>query len=195
MALAAVDWGGWKDEAKAFLRLHPGVAVAELTWGERVVIPGAKEAFAVATWGAQAAVRAVGGQPCAHCGTWTGSFCEGCEDTPVAICTRCDRERLLCPDCIASSLLYKDVERSDNAGILEVTGHHDEHGNFVRYEKPPRFPTSEVPKHADGTFNIDELMAFVERGARPGEQDGASTAARGQRAGARGSGSSRQSGP
>jgi hypothetical protein len=22
-----------------------------------------------------------------------------------------------------------------------------------------------VPKHADGTFNIDELMAFVERGA------------------------------
>jgi hypothetical protein len=116
MALAAVDWGGWKDEAKAFLRLHPGVAVAELTWGERLVIPGAKEAYAVATWGAQAAVRSVGGQPCAHCGTWTGSYCEGCEDIPVAICTRCDRERLLCPDCIASSLLYKDVERSDNAG-------------------------------------------------------------------------------
>lgn len=50
-------------------------------------------------------------------------------------------------------------------GILEVTGHNDEHGNFVRYEKPLRFPTSEVPNHADGTFNIDELMAFVERGA------------------------------
>lgn len=175
MALAAVDWRGWKIVAADFLRAHPGVAVAELTRAERLIVPGAKEAWAIATWGPEAGVRALGGQPCAHCGTWTGSFCEGCQGTPVAVCTRCDKERLLCPDCIAAGKLYRDVERADTEGFLEVTGYNDEHGDFVRFERPLRFPASAVPKHADGTFDVDQLMAFVERGERPGEPHGAGT--------------------
>ena len=172
MALAAVDWAAWQLKAKAFLRAHPGVVAAELTRSERLVIPGAKEAWAVVHWGPSAGVRSLGGQPCAHCGEWTGSFCEGCSGLPAAICTRCDRERLLCPPCLEDGKLFQDVARGDDAGFSEITGYNEERGSFVRFEQPLRFPTADVPPNPDGPFNVDELMAFIERGERPGESHG-----------------------
>eukprot|EP00435_Cladocopium_sp_Y103_P025677 s4807_g6.t1 len=161
MALKAVDWSAWQSAARDFLRAHPNVAATSLTRSERIVVPGARAAWAVVHFQAASAVRAHGGQPCVQCGHWTGSFCEGCSGLPEAICTSCDKDRLLCHSCISEGKLYGEVERSDMAGFLEITGFNDEAGRFVRYDQPVRFPTSAVPRNRDGTFNIEELMAFA----------------------------------
>ena len=64
MALAAVDWRGWQRKALEFFRAHPTVAAGGLTRSERLVVAGAKEAYAVVLYKAAAGVRDLGGQPC-----------------------------------------------------------------------------------------------------------------------------------
>ena len=168
MALAAVDWRGWQRKALEFFRAHPGLAAGGLTRSERLVVAGAKEAYAVVLYKAAAGVRDLGGQPCTHCGEWTGCYCEGCVGTPTAVCTQCDQDRLLCGTCLAAGLLYGDVERHGQEGVMEVTGFHNERGEFVRLTEPLRIPTEDIPTNPDGTFNTEELMAFIQRGERPG---------------------------
>eukprot|EP00435_Cladocopium_sp_Y103_P052832 s71_g16.t1 len=130
--------GARRERKGGALSEHPGVVVTSLTRSERIVVPGAKEAFAVVTFKEAKGVGEHGGQPCVHCGEWTGCFCEGCPDIPAAISTRCDQERLLCHTCVRAGRLYADVARQDTAGFLEVTGFNDEHGNFARFEEPLR---------------------------------------------------------
>ena len=49
MALQPVEWGLWKQRAREFVELHPTVRGVDLTRGERLVTPGARETFAVVT--------------------------------------------------------------------------------------------------------------------------------------------------
>ena len=56
MALAAYDWLVWKDRAASFLRAHPREVALQLTWGQRLVVPGAREAYAVATYEREASL-------------------------------------------------------------------------------------------------------------------------------------------
>ena len=172
MALAVVDWKGWQSRALEFFRAHPGAAAAKLTRFERLVIKGAKEAFAVVHYKAAIKVRDLGGQPCTHCGEWTGCYCEGCTGTPTAVCTTYDQERLLCHACLEAGHLYSDVERVGQEGLIEVTGFHDERGQFIRLDAPVQIPADEVPRNRDGTFNVEELMAFIQCGQRPGRHHG-----------------------
>ncbi|CAL1154932.1 unnamed protein product [Cladocopium goreaui] len=60
MALAAYDWLVWKDRAASFLRAHPREVALQLTWGQRLVVPGAREAYAVATYEREAMGRSLG---------------------------------------------------------------------------------------------------------------------------------------
>ena len=172
MALANVDWAVWRQEAAEFLRAHPAVRVRDLTRDERLLLPGAREAWALLTHQAAAHCRRYGGQPCSLCGEWTCAFCEGCQRPalPQAVCTECDRVHLLCRPCIAAGKVYSEVARDEGEaeGFLEVTGYHDEAGTFITLDPPLRFPTENLPRHADGTFNIDQLMEFVVSGQRPG---------------------------
>ena len=172
MALAVVDWKGWQSRALDFFRAHPAVAAAALTRSERLVIKGAKEAFAVVHYKAATQVRDLGGQPCTHCGEWTGCYCKGCTGVPTAVCTTCDQEKLLCHSCLEAGHLYADVERVGQEGLIEVTGFHDERGQFIRLDAPVQIPAGEVPRNRDGTFNVEELMAFIQCGQRPGRQHG-----------------------
>ena len=43
---------------------------------------------------------------------------------------------------------------------MEVTGFHNERGEFVRLTEPLRIPTEDIPTNPDGTFNTEELMAL-----------------------------------
>ena len=168
--LVAVDWAQWQRDAGEFLRKHPGAKVKELTRAERLLVPQARAAWAAVHFRAGAVAREHGAQPCDLCGEWTGSFCEGCEAVPYAVCTACDADRLLCHHCVSSGKLYSEVERTDLQGYVEITGYNNEKGEFVRYDTPVRFPASDVPQRPDGTFDIDELMQYVELGRRPGQQ-------------------------
>ena len=165
--LASVDWPAVQRRAAEFLRAHPSVRVADLTRAERTVIPGAAEAWSVLHHKAAATIRGHGAQPCDHCGEWTG-YCEGCTAPPRAICTACDRDRLLCRTCVSAGKVFAEVQRLNDPGVLEVSGFHDEEGNFVRLPTPIRIPAEEVPCRADGTFDTDQLMALLEARGRPG---------------------------
>ena len=100
MALAAYDWLVWQDRAASFLRAHPREVALQLTWGQRLVVPGAREAYAVATYEREAMGRSLGAAPCNLCGCWTHSWCEACKTRPhTAICSACDAAKLLCQSC------------------------------------------------------------------------------------------------
>ena len=114
MALQPVEWGLWKQRAREFVELHPTVRGVDLTRGERLVTPGARETFAVVTHRREAQVRALGGQPCCRCGCWTACWCEGCSvQPPVALCTerdKADKDHLLCQDRVAQNKLLAEVQ-------------------------------------------------------------------------------------
>ncbi|CAL1148548.1 unnamed protein product [Cladocopium goreaui] len=48
------------DRAASFLRAHPREVALQLTWGQRLVVPGAREAYAVATYEREAMGRSLG---------------------------------------------------------------------------------------------------------------------------------------
>eukprot|EP00435_Cladocopium_sp_Y103_P030783 s3063_g7.t1 len=97
---------------------------------------------------------------------------EACTGVPTAVCTMCDRDHLLCRACIAKGRIFSEVQRTGMEGFVEITGYNNENGHFVRFNSPLRFHSSEVPKAPDGTFNLEELMQFVELGRRPREKIG-----------------------
>ena len=163
--LVAVDWATWKAKAEAFFRAHPGVPVSGLTRGERLLVPGAREAFAVFTSGAQQEVRQLGGQPCQRCGLWTCAWCEGCRVQPFApICSECDCDHLLCQACADKGSLFLEVQQP-SAGddtFIEVSGYNDG-DQFVPIDPPICVPLSEVPVSADGVFDVPALMQRLGR--------------------------------
>eukprot|EP00435_Cladocopium_sp_Y103_P022354 s1670_g5.t1 len=159
--------------------------VRDLTRAERIIHPGAKEAWAVLHYSSAGFARQYGGQPCGLCGEWTCAFCEGCDrpGPPSAVCTSCDADHLLCELCLEDNKLWSEVTQQWEDGVLEVTGFHDETQTFVPIDPPLRVPTSEVPRNADGTFNIEQLMSFIETGQRPGRETSGASGRGGRRRG------------
>ncbi len=158
--VAVVDWKNWKRCAEDFLLRNPHVPVRELSWGERLVIPGAKEAWAVLSYSDQTAVRSVGGQPCGRCGNWTAAWCEGCgHPEPVAICATCDHEHLLCERCTQVGRLWRDCQRDHEDEAIEVSGFYDDQGQWVRLDPVLRIPMAEVP--GDGVFDMEFISSRI----------------------------------
>ena len=152
--------------ARTFFQGHPRVEVRELTRSERLLVKGAREAWAVVHFQAAASLRRLGGQPCCHCGEWTCCFCESCPRPPCAVCTECDQERLLCHSCLDRGLVYTEVARQAEDDVLEISGYHDEEGRFVTLDPPVRMATTSIPRQSDGSFNADELMRLIARSRR-----------------------------
>lgn len=168
-ALEPVDWPVWKRAAEDFFRAHPQVKVRDLTWGERLKLQGAKEAYAAWTRGDQAHVRSLGGQPCGHCGNWTASWCEGCSHpAPRAVCATCDHEHLLCEQCFAAGKVWQDCHDAHDQETIEVTGFYDDAGVWVSLEPALRIPMAEVP--ADGTFDMEFLTKRIAEHRQHGAQ-------------------------
>ena len=161
MALQPVDWEVWKQRARSFVQSHPTVRGLDLTRSERLVIPGAKEAFAALTFKREAQVRALGGQPCCRCGLWTASWCEGCEQKPPApVCTECDREHLLCPGCVSRGRLFLEVARQPeptDTEIVEISGFQNG-DDFVSVDPPLRVPLDQIPLTEDGVYDLAGLL-------------------------------------
>ena len=82
-------------------------------------------------------------QACLRCGTWTGSWCEGCylratkqlhrilEYSPL--CTECDQAHLCCDFCDSDGITWESGHAAAGIvaeGEIQVTGFHV-HGNFV----------------------------------------------------------------
>lgn len=164
MALAEYDWSGWKNTAADFLRAYPGVVAVELTWGQRLSVPGAREAYAVATYSREHAGRALGAAPCNQCGCWTHSWCETCAVRPaVAICTQCDAEKLLCKSCIhCRQLVYVEAQERSDEECLELTGVNLENG-FQRLDPPARIKLEQMPRRSDGSYDVDTLLRKLGR--------------------------------
>ena len=158
--LTPVDWPSWKRSAEDFFLRNSQCQVRDLTWGERLLVPGAKEAWAVVSHGGQAAVRAVGGQPCGRCGNWTAAWCEGCQQPELAaICATCDHEHLLCERCTQIGRLWRDCHQSHDDEAVEVSGFYDDQGQWVRLEPVLRIPLAEIP--GDGLFDMEFLSSRI----------------------------------
>ena len=75
---------------------------------ERLRDPHLRAAFAI--WGLERAPAHT--QPCQRCGLCTASWCEACEPAlthgqpPVAICTACDADKLVCAACDAKGATW-----------------------------------------------------------------------------------------
>ena len=159
MALQPVEWGLWKQRAREFVELHPTVRGVDLTRGERLVTPGARETFAVVTHRREAQVRALGGQPCCRCGCWTACWCEGCSvQPPVALCTerdKADKDHLLCQDRVAQNKLLAEVQHQTAPADKGAGGDGD---RFVRIDPPIVVPLEQIPVAEDGVFDLASLV-------------------------------------
>ena len=106
---------GWygRIELLAFCGLTPREVALQLTWGQRLVVPGAREAYAVATYERGAMGRSLGAAPCNLCGCWTHSWCEACKTRPpTAICSTCDAAKLLCQSYTSChQLVYSEASQ------------------------------------------------------------------------------------
>lgn len=164
MALKPVDWALVKAQARDFVVAHPAVRVLDLTRAERIVLPGARAAFAVVTHNRETPVRELGAVPCCRCGQWTACWCEGCvTHPPTGLCTACDEDHLLCEECVAQGKLYLEVQRQEPADedtYLEVSGYNDGE-TFVPLTPPLRVKLEDVPVTADGAFDLEELVKRV----------------------------------
>ena len=95
--LAPVDGAALKQLAA----LRPTARLHLAPRDERLRDPHLRAALAV--WGLESAPAHL--QPCQRCGLCTASWCEACEPAlaqgrpPVAICTACDTDRLICAGC------------------------------------------------------------------------------------------------
>lgn len=145
-----------RRNAAAFIRSHPSVEVRDLTRVERLVVPQAKAAWAVLHYkaaldsrkalllaifvglglAAGAKVVAAHHGPCAQ--TATGIACCAISATPKVSSIRWHERR--------------------GHKILEVTGYNDALGNFVPIEPAVKIPATEIPRCADGSFNLDDLI-------------------------------------
>ena len=43
------------------------------------------------------------GAPCLLCATWTGSWCDNCDDVTASLCTECEDQDGVCPRCDEST--------------------------------------------------------------------------------------------
>ena len=154
--LQPADWDQWLRVGREYIQQHPRANHRGLSREERLAVPGAKEAFAIVTRSENAAGRALGAQPCCHCGTWTHSWCECCASRPPsAICTGCDAEKKICPTCEQRGGSWEQghQRQTNEEGILEVSGFHDEEGAFHELQPPLRVKAALV---LDSRGNIDQ---------------------------------------
>lgn len=151
-ALRATDWECWKAAARDHLSASPRADHRGCPREVRLRCLGARAAYALLTAGAHLEARQHGAQPCGKCGQWTHSWCEACVPepgvTPGAICTECDAAHEVCDSCQAQGRTWQWGHSQQTAtaaqDIIEISGFHDEEGNFVRLETPILVPASEV---------------------------------------------------
>lgn len=155
--LQPVDWKVYKERASQFQRDHPTIRIADLTWEERITTPGAKESYAVHTSGLHRQdIEELGCMPCSQCGLITSSWCEACEGYNVpafAICTRCDKGRVVCPTCVAAKRLYAEHQSTVPPSVMQIGGFQTDKG-YVTLTPPLKLDVSEIPV-VDGSFDWD----------------------------------------
>eukprot|EP00435_Cladocopium_sp_Y103_P021537 s1435_g5.t1 len=97
--IAPTDFEGLARLAEHWVRSPDRKPVLQLSVEERRARPDAAAAWALRTFNDTPYVES-----CRLCGTWTGSWCEGCYALAVdqpgsALCTVCDQAHLVCPRC------------------------------------------------------------------------------------------------
>ena len=177
-ALRAGDLGHIKARAAEFGREHPGLDPAKLAWGERLCSREARDAYSMATLTGDVIdiVRNLGGRPCLRCGQWTTSWCEACPmPSPSALCTACDKAKLLCFNCSSEGKIWSEAHAAPAEDKMQISGFHDESGEFHTLEPPLEIPTGEVPLR-DGVMDLAWLSARIEEYQKNlRQQPGAST--------------------
>lgn len=131
MPLVMKNGSEWQSE-------HPALDAKHLRWGERLMNRGARDAYTCAVmrkhehW-----IKTVGARPCILCGEVTANWCEGCAmPSPMALCSRCDGEGLLCHGCNSEGKVHQEVKRDLKEDEAEVSGFHDEKGEFIIFDPP-----------------------------------------------------------
>lgn len=151
-ALRPTDWKCWKTAARDHIAAAPRADHRGCGREQRLRCLGARAAFALLTAGDHAEARALGAQPCGRCGQWTHSWCEACIPgpgvTPGAICTQCDASHEVCDSCASQGRTWQwghaQQETAAAQDLIEITGFHDEEGNFIRLETPITIPAEEI---------------------------------------------------
>lgn len=91
-------------------------------------------------------IQQLGARPCIICGEVTASWCEACEmPGPMALCSRCDGEGILCHGCTAEGKIHQEIKRESPEDEAEVSGFHDDQGEFVVFNPPLKIKLSGIP--------------------------------------------------
>ncbi len=158
-ALSCAHLDDIKHNSAEFSKVHPMVDAAKLSWGERVFDRQARDAYTMACFDSEAigAVRRWGARPCIRCGDFTSAWCEGCQmPSPMAMCSECDRQHILCPACVASGKLWSVVKSQTPSDTMEITGYMNTKNQFQEVNPPLHLRTAEIPK-IDGVYD----MAYI----------------------------------
>ena len=149
MTLVMANGSEWQRE-------HPNLDAKKLRWGERIMSRGARDAYTVAVMRRhQHWIQALGARPCIICGEITAAWCEACSmPEPMALCSRCDGEGILCHGCNAENKVHQEVKRQLPDDMAEVSGFHDDKGDFVVFDPPLRInlqgvATTEVQSYVE----------------------------------------------
>ena len=151
-----------KENAKSFLERFPHIQPKDLAWGERLFDREARDAFAMSQLPSmKMAVATLGARPCIRCGCITTAFCEGCpHPAPFALCTRCDKEKLLCNRCVQDGKIWSSVRSTSDPDVMEISGFNQEDGTFVPLQPPLVLHTKDIPV-IDGVMDLDYVTAKI----------------------------------
>lgn len=153
MALVLRSGAEWQDE-------HPRLDAKNLRWGERIMSRGARDAYTCSVmrkhmqW-----IQQIGARPCIICGEITACWCEACGmPEPMALCSRCDGEGLLCHGCTAEGKIHQEIKREIREDEAEVSGFHDDKGEFIVFNPPLKVKLTGVPAENIETY-VHEMVA------------------------------------
>ena len=140
---------------------------------QRLRRPADRAAFALQQLAAEAPGPA---QPCDCCGTLTVGFCEAClwrgkdvgvsNKVPLAVCSTCEGETLVCRACSSAGFDYDDArlrykeafpEAERREGFV-IYGAEDASGAFVRFEEPKLLRMADLGFPAGSSIDVDELV-------------------------------------
>lgn len=77
---------------------------------------------------------------------------------PMALCSRCDGEGLLCHGCTAEGKIHQEIKKDLPEDEPKVNGFHNDKGEFIVFDPPLRVKLEGIPPH-EMEAHVQEMVA------------------------------------
>ena len=159
------DWTRLKTISNQFQTKNPDIQILEVTYEQRLVTPGMKEAFAIKTVQRDSEIITnLGASSCDRCGTWTCSWCESCDlhmkSPKTPICSHCDKKHLICDSCMSQELLWSPADHASSEYMI-INGFYGADEIYTNFREPCKLHLASIPVGPDGVYDVTYIMQKV----------------------------------